>query len=135
VVVRMPFPLGAAEVITGTFEGKRFNSPNDLAMRSDGTLYFSDPDYHAPNMKPQPKTRVYRLPPGAQEPAMIDDARSQPNGVTLLADETTLYVAGADGVFSYPVVSDGSVTPGSGTRLNAFNGGADGMGMDCRASR
>lgn len=130
-VVRMPFPLGAAEVITGTFEGTRFNSPNDLALRSDGTLYFSDPDYQAPSMRPQPKTRVYRLPQGASEPVVIDDARSQPNGVTLSVDETTLYVAGADGVFSYPVMPDGSVMPGSGTRLNAFNGGADGMGMDC----
>jgi gluconolactonase len=130
-VVRMPFPLGAAEVITSMFEGKRFNSPNDLALRSDGTLYFSDPDYQAPSMKPQPKTRVYRLAPGTQEPVMIDDTRSQPNGVTLSVDENTLYVAGADGVFSYPVMSDGSVMPGSGTRLNAFNGGADGMGMDC----
>ena len=130
-VVRMNFPLGAAEVITGMFEGKRFNSPNDLAMRSDGTLYFSDPDYQAPSMKPQPKTRVYRLPPGAQELVMIDDTRSQPNGVTLSLDENTLFVAGADGVYSYPIQSDGSVMPGSGTRLNAFNGGADGMGMDC----
>ena len=130
-VVRMPFPLGAATVITGTFEGKRFNSPNDLALRSDGTLYFSDPDYQAPSTRPQPKTQVYRLAPGAQEPVVIDETRSQPNGVTLSVDESTLYVAGADGVFSYPVMSDGSVMPGSGTRLDAFNGGADGMGMDC----
>jgi len=130
-VVRMTFPLGAAQVITGTFEGKRFNSPNDLALRSDGTLYFSDPDYQAPSMKPQPKTRVYRLAPGATEPVVIDDTRSQPNGVTLSADESTLYVAGADGVFSYPVMSDGSVMLGSGARIHAFNGGADGMGMDC----
>jgi len=34
-------------------------------------------------------------------------------------------------VFSYPVLADGSVTPGTGTRLNAYNGGADGLGMDC----
>ncbi|HTU58520.1 MAG TPA: SMP-30/gluconolactonase/LRE family protein, partial [Polyangiales bacterium] len=80
-VVRMPFPLGTAEVITSMFEGKRFNSPNDLAMRSDGTLYFSDPDYQAPSTKPQPKTRVYRLARGAREPVTIDDTRSQPNGV------------------------------------------------------
>ena len=130
-IVRMPFPLGTAEVITGAFEGKRFNSPNDLTLRSDGTLYFTDPDYQAPNTRPQPKTRVYQLAPGAQEPVVIDDSRSQPNGITLSTDEATLYVAGADGVFRYPVMADGSVAQGSGTRLNAFNGGADGMGMDC----
>jgi gluconolactonase len=131
-VVRMPFPLGmAAETLTGMFEGKRFNSPNDLALRSDGTLYFSDPDYQAPSMKPQDKTRVYHLAVGTDTPDMFDDTRSQPNGVTLSADDKTLYVAGADGVFSYPIAADGKVAPGSGTRVNAFNGGADGLGMDC----
>jgi gluconolactonase len=130
-VARMPFPLGMAEVLTGTFEGKRFNSPNDLAIHSDGTLYFSDPDYQAPNTRPQPKTRVYKLAPGAQEPTVIDDTRSQPNGVTLSADEQTLYVAGADGVFRYPIAADGGIATGSGKRIDAFNGGADGLGMDC----
>lgn len=131
-VVRMRFPLSSSEVITGTFEGKRFNSPNDLALRSDGTLYFSDPDWQAPSMRPQAKTRVYQLAAGATgEPKVIDENRSQPNGVTLSADERTLYVAGSDGILRYPISADGTVMPGSGTRLNAFNGGADGLGMDC----
>lgn len=132
-VVRMRFPLsGSGEVITGMFDGKRFNSPNDLAVRSDGTLYFSDPDYQAPSMHPQAKTRVYQLAAGATgAPTVIDENRSQPNGVTLSADERTLYVAGSDGISRYPVNADGTVMPGSGTRSNAFNGGADGLGMDC----
>jgi gluconolactonase len=128
-LVRMPFPLGSGETLVGMYDGKRFNSPNDLAIRSDGTIYFSDPDYQAPSTKPQDTTRVYRVAGG--EANVIDDTRSQPNGVTLSADERTLYVAGADGVFSYPVQEDGAVEQGPGTRLNAFNGGADGLGMDC----
>lgn len=130
-IVRMTFPLGQAEVLTGSYAGKRFNSPNDLAMRSDGTLYFSDPDYQAPSDHPQPQTRVYQLAPGASEPTSFDDSRSQPNGVTLSADELTLYVAGTDGIFAYPVAADGVIAPGSGTRLNAFGGASDGLGMDC----
>jgi gluconolactonase len=136
-IERITFPLmgmgGMPEVLTASYGGKRFDSPNDLAVRSDGTIYFSDPDYQAPSMHPQDKTRLYRLPPGTgtRDPDVIDDTRSQPNGVTLSADEKTLYVAGTDGVFSYPVLADGSVMPGSGTRLHAFSGGADGMGMDC----
>jgi gluconolactonase len=131
-LVRMRFPLGSGEVLTATYDGKRFNSPNDLALRSDGTLYFSDPNYQAPSAHPQAKTRVYQLAAGATgEPKVIDENRSQPNGVTLSADERTLYVAGSDGIFRYPVDASGSVTPDSGTRLNAFNGGADGLGMDC----
>ena len=130
-IVRMSFPLGAPQVIAGRFQGARFNSPNDLALRSDGTLYFSDPDYQAPSMRPQAKTRVYRLAPGASEAVAFDETRAQPNGVTLSADERTLYVAGTDGIFSYPVLPSGEITPGSGKRLNAFGGGADGLGMDC----
>jgi gluconolactonase len=46
------------EVLIGDYEGKRFNSPNDLAVRSDGTIYFSDPDYQASGSRPQTKTRL-----------------------------------------------------------------------------
>lgn len=130
-VVRMQFPLGSDEVLVGSYDGARFNSPNDLAMRSDGTLYFSDPDYQAPSQHPQPKTRVYQLSPGAAEATVVDETRSQPNGVTLSADERTLYVSGADGIFRYPVPEDGHVAAGSGIRIDAFGGGSDGLGMDC----
>lgn len=130
-IVRLKFPLGTPEVIVGEYEGKRFNSPNDVAVRSDGTIYFSDPDYQAPSTKPQVKTRVYRVAAGSKQATVIDDTRSQPNGVTLSADEKTLYVAGSDGIFSYPVLANGEVMPGSGKRINGFNGSCDGMGMDC----
>jgi gluconolactonase len=131
-LLRVPFPLGTTTpaTIVGTYDGKRFNSPNDLAIRSDGNIYFSDPNYQAPSPAPQSATRVYRVAPGASEVTVIDANRSQPNGVTLSADERTLYVSGSDGIFSYPVQTDGSV--GSGKRLDGFTaGGSDGMAMDC----
>ena len=130
-IVRMSFPLGTPIVLVGTYDGRRFNSPNDLALRSDGNLYFSDPDYQAPSNRPQTQTRLYRLAPGASEATVIDATRSEPNGVTLSADELTLYVSGTDGILSYPVLADGSITPGSGARLMRFSGAADGLGMDC----
>jgi gluconolactonase len=130
-IVRMPFPLGPQQVLVSSYDGKRFDSPNDLAVRSDGTIYFSDPDYQAPSTKPQAKTRVYRLAPGASTASVIDDTRSQPNGVTLSANERTLYVSGSDGIFAYPVLDGGDVKPGSGMRLNGFGGSSDGLGMDC----
>jgi gluconolactonase len=129
-LLRIPFPLGTPTTIVGTYDGKRFNSPNDLAVRSDGNIYFSDPNYQAPNPAPQSATRVYRVAPGASDVTVIDASRSQPNGVTLSPDEHTLYISGSDGIFSYPVETDGTV--GSGTRMNGFTaGGSDGMGMDC----
>ncbi|HKU44951.1 MAG TPA: SMP-30/gluconolactonase/LRE family protein, partial [Polyangiales bacterium] len=130
-IVRMSFPLGTPQVLIGTFNGARFNSPNDLAVRSDGNIYFSDPDYQAPSQRPQQQTRVYRLAPGASEVTVVDGTRSQPNGVTLSSDERTLYVAGNDGILSYALSPDGSVMSGPGKRLNGFNGSADGLGMDC----
>jgi len=130
-IVRMAFPLGTPEVLIGTYNGVRFNSPNDLAVRSDGNIYFSDPDYQAPSQRPQNQTRVYRLAPGASEVSVVDAGRSQPNGVTLSADEQTLYVAGADGILAYGLQSDGSVKPGPGARVQGFSGSADGLGMDC----
>jgi gluconolactonase len=130
-IIRRTFPLGTPTVLVGSFGGARFDSPNDLAVRSDGTLYFSDPDYQAPAAHPQAKTRLYQLAPGAQAVVVIDEGRSQPNGVTLSADERTLYVSGTDGIYSYPVLADGVISAGSGARINAFNGSSDGMGMDC----
>ena len=130
-VVRMPFPLGAPSVLVGDYDGKRFNSPNDVAIRSDGTIYFSDPDYQAPNSRPQAKTRVYRIAPGAKQATVIDDSRAEPNGVTLSADEKTLYVAGNDGIYSYPISASGEVSMSSKKRIDAFSGSSDGMGMDC----
>jgi gluconolactonase len=130
-IVRMAFPLGTPEVLVGSYEGQRFNSPNDLAVRSDGTIYFSDPDYQAPATKPQTQTRVYRLAPGSREATVIDATRPQPNGVTLSPDERTLYVSASDGIVAYPVFADGSITAGTGARVAGFNGGSDGLGIDC----
>jgi len=51
--------------------------------------------------------------------------------VTLSVDERTLYVAGSDGIYSYPVMAGGTVDAGARMRLNGFGGSSDGMGMDC----
>lgn len=128
-LTRRPLSGGAAAPIVTQYDGKRFNSPNDLAVRSDGNIYFSDPSWQAPNPAPQTQTRVYRVAPGASVATVIDANRSQPNGVTLSANEQTLYVSGTDGIFSYPVATDGGVS--AGTRMNGFQGAADGLGMDC----
>ncbi len=105
----------------------RFNSPNDLTVRSDGNIYFTDPNYQAPNPAPQAQTRVYRIDPAGAVTSIIDDAQ-QPNGVTLSLDENTLYLSGQGAVMSYPVMADGSI--GAGAQFaNVFSG--DGMVLDC----
>jgi gluconolactonase len=122
--------MTSTPIVSG-YMGARLDTPNDLTVRSDGTLYFTDPDFQAPSPRPQAMTRVYRLPPGATEPIVVDAGRSNPNGVTLSLDETSLYVTDGQGLWRYPVSADGST--GTATRIaqSAVGGGGDGMAIDC----
>ncbi len=118
--------LGAPDqVLVDRYNGARLDSPNDLAIRSDGTFYFTDPSYQAPAPLPQTATRLYRWSAGAGINALA--GLPQPNGVTLSLDESKLYVATQTTVYRYPVNSDGSL----GSAATFVSGGSDGMGLDC----
>jgi gluconolactonase len=110
------------------YMGKKFNSPNDLVMRSDGNLYFSDPDWQlsggAPSELPM---AVYRVSPKGE--VSVIDKMNKPNGVTLSPDESTLYVGAIDSkIRKYTLSADGVPGPASDF---ANTGGADSMAMDC----
>jgi len=105
----------------------RFNTPNDIAIRRDGNIYITDPDFQAPPTRPQTQTRVYRISPTGTV-SVVDATLGNPNGVTLSLDETTLYVATSGNLYRYPVMADGST--GSGTMVNGAPG-SDGMVVDC----
>jgi gluconolactonase len=82
------------------FEGRRFNSPNDLARRSDGTIFFTDPPYgldglNASALKELDFNGVYRLAPDGTV-ALIDRTLSFPNGIELSPDERVLFVSNSD---------------------------------------
>jgi gluconolactonase len=129
-IVRFGLPGGAETVLVSSHEGKRFNSPNDLTIHSDGTIFFTDPSYQAPSPRPQGSTRVYRLAPGATAATVIDENRSDPNGITLSPDERTLYVTASDGLFRYAIAADGTVGPAQRFGDVGHLGG-DGMVVDC----
>ena len=77
--------MTSTPIVSG-YMGSRLNTPNDLTVRSDGTIYFTDPDFQAPNPLPQGNTnsrRVYRVPPGATTPMVVDAMLSNLNGITL----------------------------------------------------
>ncbi len=119
--------------IATTYMGARFNAPNDLSVRSDGNIYFSDPDAdQAPSPHPQMKARVYRLAPD-KTVSVVDDSLGEPNGVTLSLDESTLFVDGSKGLVKYAVAADGSIAMNSSTPFGpgGMFGGSDGMVMDC----
>lgn len=128
-IVRLGKAGAAPKVVVNRFKGSRFNSPNDLTIRSDGTIYFTDPTWQAPVPPPQAKTRVYRLAPGASAATVVDDDRTQPNGITLSPDEKTLYVSSMTGIHRYSVAADGST--GAPARFAPQIGGSDGMVADC----
>jgi len=116
--------------VVSMYMGNRFDSPNDLTVRTDGTIYFTDPDFQAPSPRPQTMRRVYRLPPGATEPVVVDAARSNPNGITLSLDEAFLYVTDTLGLYRYPINADGSTGAATQIAQSAVPGG-DGMAIDC----
>lgn len=91
---------GTLTILADRYQGKRLNSPNDVVVRSDGSIWFTDPtygiksDYEGYRAEPEQATRnVYRLDPetGALEAVITDFG--QPNGLAFSPDETRLYVA------------------------------------------
>ncbi|HEX2875146.1 MAG TPA: SMP-30/gluconolactonase/LRE family protein [Polyangiaceae bacterium] len=121
---------GAATPVASMFMGKRFDSPNDLTIHPNGTIYFTDPSWQAPNPAPQTATRAYRVPPGGQPEAIEPNVNlDQPNGITLSKNLDFLYIAGNQ-LKKYPVMADGSL--GAGVNFPPNGGGkGDGMVIDC----
>jgi gluconolactonase len=88
---------GGITVLADSHGGRKLNSPNDVAVRSDGTVWFTDPPYGiGPEEVEQSANYVFRLDPGAPEPAPVAGDFSMPNGLAFSPDETTLYVADSD---------------------------------------
>jgi gluconolactonase len=114
-------PNGALTVLAERFDGRRLNSPNDLAWRSDGTLWFSDPPFGLPALhedpaKELPDTPVFcRDTAGALHP-VVRELRG-PNGIAFSPDERFLYVANWDParkvVMRYPLGAGCSLGAGS----------------------
>ena len=122
------------------FEGKKFNSPNDLVFRSDGSLYFTDPPYGLPKGDDDPAKElkfngVFRLANGKLQ-AIVKDL-TRPNGIALSPDEKTLYVANSDEKHKvwmrYDVAADGTVSNGkvfADVTAEKEDGLPDGMKVD-----
>lgn len=88
---------GQVATIASTYNGKRLNSPNDVVVKSDGTIWFTDPPYGIkPEQSEQPANYVFRLDPGAAEPVPVAEDFSRPNGLCFSPDEKYLYVADSD---------------------------------------
>jgi gluconolactonase len=135
---------GRREVIASHFEGKELNSPNDVCVRSDGSIYFSDPWYGRMPVYGVERPRqlgfqgVYRVPPGGGPPQLLVDRTlfDQPNGLCFSPDERLLYVNDTVRALIrvFDVNPDGSLGPdrifASGIRSELEAGVPDGMKCD-----
>jgi gluconolactonase len=110
---------GVLTVIADRFEGRHLNSPNDLAYRSDGSLYFTDPPFGLPQFGDDPRKElpfsgVFRVMDG--EVRLVADDLDGPNGLAFSPDETHLYVGNWDEkrkvVMRYDVNADGTLADG-----------------------
>lgn len=108
---------GTITVLADQFEGKRLNSPNDVVVKSDGAVYFTDPPYGLTdqNKKELPGHYVFRLDPVTGAMRIVADDLAMPNGLCFSPDEKLLYIADSGQphhVRVYDVQSDGSLANG-----------------------
>ncbi len=131
-IVTFTLPAGTETKLVTMFGGKRFNSPNDLTVATNGNIYFTDPCCFQ-GMMSQPNQGVYLLPAGASAAMELVSNLNGPNGITLSLDQKTLYVDdNGDGVLKYPINTDGTI--GTGTTFNTTDlahENTDGMAIDC----
>lgn len=123
---------GSIEVLADHYQGYRFNAPNDVIVRSDGTVYFTDPDYTVAGPKELWFQGVYRIEPDKTLSLVADDM-DKPNGIALSPDESTLYVSDEAAGFlrAYDLAPNGIA---SNARKIAEVPNADGFAVDDRGN-
>ena len=85
---------GAREVLADSWRGEPLNSPNDVVVRHDGTIWFTDPSYgHLQGFRPEPRLGdyIYRFDPSSQVLEVVDDSFVKPNGIAFSPGGETLY--------------------------------------------
>jgi gluconolactonase len=117
-------------VLVADNDGAAFNSPNDIAVRSDGNIYFTDPNYLLAGRPSEQPTRAYRRDPSGA--LTVIDENGNTNGITLSPDESKLYLShlgggGGNNILVFDVDAAGAVS----NPQTFANVGSDGMAIDC----
>ena len=150
-MVRTNMNTGEITVLTDRFEGRRYNSPNDLAIDSEGRIYFTDPRYGDRSDLEMDVEAVYRY-DGRSDPRsdsngtvvrlLAQPTLQRPNGLAVTPDDKTLYVVDSNSaqvggnrkIWAFDIQPDGNL---SGQRLVYDFGrgrGADGMRLDVKGN-
>jgi gluconolactonase len=136
---------GSITVLASHYQGKRLNSPNDVVVKSDGTIWFTDPPYGIISDYEGHKAEselgacyVFRLDPHSGELSIVTDELDKPNGIAFSPDEKTLYVSdtalshdpsGAHHIRAYDV-QDGKCLSNGRLFADVSPGIADGFRLD-----
>lgn len=136
---------GTITLLADRYRGKRLNSPNDVIVKSDGTIWFSDPhygirlDYEGERAAQELPCHVYRLDPETGDLAVVADDFAGPNGLAFSPDESRLYVADTGAIFDpdaerhirmFAVEADGRSLSGGAVFHSVSPGAADGFRVD-----
>lgn len=137
-MTRTDLATGKVEVLTDRFEGLRYNAPNDVAARSNGQIFFTDPCYSFRETMQLTHESVYRIDPDGHVVRVLTQPQIQrPNGIALSPDEKTLYVVdscpvvgGNRKIWRFDLSADG--TPSNARVVHDFapGRGGDGMAVD-----
>jgi gluconolactonase len=125
-------PGGAITVLVTEYEGKRLNGPNDVWVRPDGAIYFTDPFYQRSwwthETMPQDGQHVYLLSADRRRLVRVAEDLEKPNGIIGTPDGKTLFVSDIDAglTYRYDIAADDTLT----SKTLAANHGSDGMTLD-----
>jgi gluconolactonase len=118
--------------LISTFKNKRFNSPNDLTLRSDGSIYFTDPPYGISKEQEELGFSGVYLWTVHDDLFLLEKGLKRPNGIALSPDESTLYVTEtpSKSIYAWDVDEDKVTNKRLLAVMDGTGGGADGMKVD-----
>jgi gluconolactonase len=131
---------GTITVLAAGFDGKRLNSPNDVVVKSDGSIWFTDPsfgilsEYEGHKAQPEIPTNVYRIDAASGALTVVAAGIAMPNGLAFSPDEKILYVVECGPpprkILAYEVAAGGAKLGASRVLIDAGEGTPDGFRVD-----
>jgi gluconolactonase len=124
---------GTQASLASTYDGKKLNSPNDLVVKSDGGIFFTDPPFNIPSGEKAELTfsGIYRISPSGNL-QLLDSSLDLPNGICFSPDESKLYVNNSSQriIYVWDVVNDSTIANKRPFASISPTGYADGMKVD-----
>ncbi len=141
-IVRTDMKTGQLTVLTERYDGKRYNSPNDLAIDSQGRIYFTDPCYGDRSIMEMDIEGVYRIDVNGSVSRVLEQPSIQrPNGIAITPDDKRLYLVdsnpgpgGNRKIWAFDIQADGKLTNQKMVYDFAPGRGGDGMRLDVQGN-